>query len=414
VEAALVAELVPAGRDKVVAVVAAVVAPAPPSSRNQTGIRRSGLMRPLKLVLLTFAVSTALLTAQGRKTLDIYSIDVEGGGATLFVPPSGQSLLVDSGNPSNGRDADRIVAAAKDAGLTQIDYLVTTHFHGDHMGGLSELAPRFPIRHYIDHGDNIQPDGSGAKFFAGYLELAGKAQRTSVKVGDKVPIAGLDWLIVASNAQLLQKPLPGAGQPNPACATFPRQVETNFEDSHSVGSLVSFGKFRLVHMGDLTVNFEYELMCPNNRIGTVDAWIVSNHGQVRSGSAVLAHALQPRVAIMNNGVRKGGVPDTMKIIYTIPGLEDLWQAHFSLLGGQEYAAPGAFISNTLDEQPAAVEIAPMPPAAPGTTLPPAPTHSGPAYWIKLSAQQDGSFTVTNSRNGFTKMYRPRTTVQGTR
>jgi competence protein ComEC len=373
------------------------------------------LMRTLTLGLLACAVPAALLMAQGRATLDIYSIDVEGGGATLFVSPSGQSVLVDSGNPSNGRDADRIVAAAKDAGLTQIDYLVTTHFHGDHMGGVSELAPRFPIRNYVDHGENVQPvDGSGAKFYPGYLELASKARRTSVKVGDKVPIAGLDWLIVASDAKLLDKPLPGAGQPNPACATFPRQVETNFEDSHSVGSLVSFGKFRLAHMGDLTVNFEYELMCPNNRIGTVDAWIVSNHGQVRSGSAVLAHALQPRVAIMNNGARKGGVPDTMKIIYTIPGLEDLWQQHFSLLGGQEWAAPGAFIANTVDEHPSTVEIAPMPPAQPGTTLPPAPTHSGPAYWIKLSAQQDGSFTVTNSRNGFSKTYRPRTAVQGTR
>mgnify|MGYP003694403557 CR=1 FL=1 len=218
-----------------------------------------------------------------------------------------------------------------------------------------------------------------------------------------MPIAGLDWLIVASDAQLLQKPLPGAGQPNPACATFPRQVETNFEDSHSVGSLVSFGKFRLAHMGDLTVNFEYELMCPNNRIGTVDAWIVSNHGQVRSGSAVLAHALQPRVAIMNNGARKGGVPDTMKIIYTIPGLEDLWQQHFSLLGGQEYAAPGAFIANTLDEQPATVEIAPMPPArARRRRFRRRRRTAGRACWIKLSAQQDGSFTVTNSRNGFTE------------
>ena len=369
-------------------------------------------MRPRYFVSLMFALSAVLLTAQQRTTLDIYSIDVEGGGATLFVSPSGQSLLVDSGNPSNGRDADRIVAAAKNAGLTQIDHLVTTHFHGDHMGGLSELAERFPIRHYVDHGDNIQPDGSGARFFAGYLDLAAKARRTSVKVGDKVPFTGVDWLIIASDAQVLQRNLPGAGQANSECATFPRQEETNFEDSHSVGSLVSFGKFRLAIMGDLTVNFEYQLMCPNNRVGTVDAWIVSNHGQVRSGSAVLAHALQPRVAIMNNGARKGGVPETMKIIYTIPGLEDLWQQHFSLLGGQEYAAPGAFIANTVDDRPAAVDIAPLPPAQPGTTLPPAPTHSGPANWIKLSAQQDGSFTVTNSRNGFTKTYRPRaTTVQ---
>lgn len=366
-------------------------------------------MRRFIVILLTLVVSAVFLAAQGRKTLDIYSIDVEGGGATLFVSPSGESLLVDSGNPSNGRDAERIIAAAKDAGLTQIDYLITTHYHGDHMGGLPELAERFPVRHYIDHGENVQPEGSGGKFFARYLELAAKAKRTSVKVGDKVPIAGLDWTIVTSHAQVLPKPFAGAGQPNPACATFQKQVETNFEDSHAVGSHIRFGNFRVVHMGDLTVNFEYQLMCPNNRLGTVDLWIVSNHGQVRSGSAVLAHAIQPRVAIMNNGVRKGGVPDTMRIIYTIPGLEDLWQAHFSLLGGQEYAVPGLFISNTIDAAPAAVDVAPMPPAQPGTTLPPAPTHSGPAYWIKVSAEQDGTFTVTNSRNGFSKIYRSRRT-----
>jgi competence protein ComEC len=137
----------------------------------------------------------------------------------------------------------------------------------------------------------------------------------------------------------------------------------------------------------------------------VDVWIVSNHGQPRSGSAVLAHALQPRVAIMNNAARKGGVPEVMKIVYTIPGLEDLWQLHFSLLGGQEYAVPGMFIANTIDERPETVAIAPMAPQPPGGAAPPPPPHNGPAYWIKVSAQQDGTFTVTNSRNSFTKTYR---------
>jgi competence protein ComEC len=362
-------------------------------------------MRPFLAVLIVIALCGALPGAQARKTFDIYSVDVEGGGATLFVSPSGQSLLIDTGYQSNGRDADRIVAAAKDAGLTQIDHLITSHYHGDHMGGLAELAARFPIKHLIDHGENSTPQSSGTNFIQGYMELAGKVPRTSVKPGDKVPMAGLDWLIVASDGKLLSKPLPGAGQPNPACASFQKQEETNFEDFHAVGSVVSFGKFRIAHLADLTVNYEFQLMCPNNPIGTVDVWVVSNHGQPRSGSAVLAHGLQPRVAIMNNGPRKGGVPDVMKIVYTIPRLEDLWQQHFSFLGGQEYAVPGMFIANGIDDQPDSVPISPMAPAAPGTTAPAPPPHNGPANWIKVSAQQDGTFTVTNSRNGFMKTYR---------
>jgi len=357
--------------------------------------------------LAAVAVAAMPLAAQNRKTFDIYSIDVEGGGATLFVSPTKESVLIDSGYQSNGRDALRIIAAAKDAGLSQIDHLITSHYHGDHMGGLAELVARFPVKHFIDHGANSTPESSGTPFMQGYVDYTSKSPHTAAVAGQTLPIAGLNWLIVASDGKLLSKPLPGAGRPNPACATFQKQEETNFEDFHSVGSVVTFGKFRIAHLADLTVNYEFQLMCPDNRLGTVDAWIVSNHGQVRSGSAVLAHALRPRVAIMNNAARKGGVPDTMRIIYTIPGLEDLWQAHFSQLGGQEYAVPGVFIANGLDDQPAAVDVAPAAPVQRGAPPIPAPAHNGPAYWIKVSAQQDGTFTVTNARNGFTKTYQAR-------
>jgi hypothetical protein len=174
-----------------------------------------------------------------------------------------------------------------------------------------------------------------------------------------------------------------------------------------VGSVVTFGKFRVAHLGDLTWNKEFDLMCPANRIGTVDTWIVSHHGQSSSNAEVLAHALRSRVAIINNGTRKGGQPEAMRILYSAPGLEDLWQIHFSLLSGQEYTPPGMFIANTVDDQPAALPVAPTPAPPPGPGAPPPPAHNGPAYWIKVSAQTDGTFTVTNTRNSFSKTYRAR-------
>jgi hypothetical protein len=173
----------------------------------------------------------------------------------------------------------------------------------------------------------------------------------------------------------------------------------------SVGTYVTFGKFRTIHMGDLTKNKEFELMCPTNRIGTVDVLLGLHHGVESSNDAVLVHALRPRVAVMNNGTRKGGQPAVMKTLYSSPGLEDVWQMHFSQLSGQEYTAPGLFIANLFDEPLTAMPIAPITAPPPGPDAPPAPAHNGAAFWIKVSAREDGSFTVTNSRNGFSKTYR---------
>jgi hypothetical protein len=158
-------------------------------------------------------------------------------------------------------------------------------------------------------------------------------------------------------------------------------------------------------LGDLTKNKEFELMCPTNRLGTVDVLLGLHHGQASSNSEVMVHALHPRVAIMNDGTRKGGEPDVMKTVHSSPGLEDLWQLHFSTLSGQEYTVPGMFIANTIDDQQPTIPIAPTPAPQPGPGATPAPVHNGTAYWIKLSAQVDGSFTVTNARNGFSKTYK---------
>ena len=320
-------------------------------------------------------------------------IDVEGGNAQLYRLPGGQSVLIDSGNGGTAaaRDADRIMAAVKDAGLTQIDHLITTHFHGDHVGGLPELATRVPIREFIDHGPNVQPGAQIDPVLARYAQLHSSAGHRVVKPDDTLAVRDVDWRFVSAGGRLITRSLPGGGQSNPYCRTFTKhQVNPvsgapvgNTEDEQSVGSHVTFGKFRLLYLGDFTWNQEFDLVCPSNRIGAVDLLVASRHGQPSSNSAALVHAVRPRAILMNNGPRKGGQAEAMKIFFTSPRLENLWAIHFSELGGHEYMVPGLFIANVSD----------------------AP-HDGMAYWIKVSAAPDGSFTIANGRNGFSKTYSP--------
>ncbi len=366
-------------------------------------------MRAAILAVMIVASVPVLSVAQtpAPKTLDIYVVDVEGGNATLFVSPAGESLLIDTGNAgamAAARDAGRIVAAAKAAGLEKIDHVVTTHWHGDHFGGLAELASRITIGEYIDHGPNVQPGELPDAFLKNtYPQLYAKAKHTVVKPGDRISLAGAEVRVVTSAGEIVKAPLPGAGKPNPACASF-KTSDTNLEDPMSVSVYVSYGKFRTYHSGDLPKGKEFELMCPNTKIGAVDVLLGLHHGVATSNSPVLVHALRPRVAIMNNGTRKGGDPDVMKVVHSSPGLEDLWQIHFSTLSGQEYTVPGMFIANGVDDQPASMPIAAVPAPPPGPNAPPPPPHNGKADWIKVSAQTNGSFTVTNTRNGFSKTY----------
>ena len=421
----------------------------------------------MKRLAITAAVILALTSApmaqRGTtpKPLDIYVVDTEGGKAALWVAPSGQSLLIDSGNPGN-RDLDRIMAAVNDAGLKQIDFLISTHYHVDHIGGLQELAKRIPIGHFIDHGPSVEEREQVQGFQAAYAELYGKAKHTVVKPGDKIPIAGLDWRIVTSAGQVLKTPLPGAGKPNPACAGIaPKDMSPTDDNGQSVGSVITYGQFRAIDLGDLLWNKENELMCPNNPVGTVDAFFVTHHGLDQSNSPALVHALQPRVAVMQNGTRKGAGTDTMKTMWSSPGLEDIWELHWSYNAGIDLNSAGVFIANIDDpatiagvltapprgggpggagrggpggaapaggppaaagQPPAGAPAASAPPAnasqapasgAPGSAGAPGGGRGGggtaaaahtPAYWIKMSVQPDGSFTVTNSRNGFTKSY----------
>src|SRR5438477_9076723 len=357
-------------------------------------------MRKTVLLSVLLSLCATMAVAQTRKTLDIYVVDVEGGNAVLFVTPSGESMLVDSGNGGAAavRDAERIASAAKDAGVTAIDHLITTHYHGDHIGGLAELATRIPIKEFIDHGPNTQPNAATDAFLqGGYRDLYTKAKHTVAKPGDKIPIAGVDWRIVASATEVIKTPLQGKATPNPYCAKFTAQTGVNLtEDDQSVGSFITFGKFRTIHLGDLTLNRQFELMCPMNRLGTVDLLIAARHGNVNA--EILAHALRPRAIVTNNGTRKGAQPDAMKIFFSSPGVQDVWQLHFSQLGGQEYTVPGMFIANPTDQQLTSMPVAPFTPPPQGQQAPPAPASDGTAYYIKISAQLDGRFTATNSRN----------------
>ena len=340
-------------------------------------------------------------------SLDIYVIDVEGGEATLFVAPSGESMLVDTGWPGfDGRDADRIASVAMQAGVSQIDYLIVTHFHADHMGGTMQLMERLPIRHFVDRGSINRPAGRDQYLsltaFESYADVRSNGVHLAVRPGDTIPIDGLQVNIIAAGGSVLRTPLSGAGAPNPLCESFEFHGEeitsraADAEDNRSLSAFINYGQFSTVIMGDLNWNKEHELMCPNNQIGTVDAYLVSHHGSETSGSEALGHTLQPRVAIMNNGPRKGGAVQTFQILQAASSLEHLWQNHYSVAGGDEYNMPESFIAN-LDDGSSTE------PTTPGTL----PVHMGLAHWIKLSAQSDGSFAVTNSRNGYRRDYPPR-------
>ncbi|MXY25288.1 MAG: MBL fold metallo-hydrolase [Acidobacteria bacterium] len=360
-------------------------------------------MRTIRMLVVGLPLAlaaTALALGQGPAdgTLDIYVIDVEGGEATLFVGPSGDSLLVDTGWPGfDGRDADRIAAAARDAGVTELDYVIVTHFHTDHMGGSVQLAERIPVRTWLDHGTTVDEGERRLAAFGIYTDLRSTGEHRVVAPGDTVEMEGLEVTIIASHGEVLADPLPGAGGPNPRCGDFVFHGEDitsrygDAEDARSISAFIRFGEFRTVIMGDLTWNKEHPLVCPDNKLGTVDLYLVSHHGSDTSGAPAFVHALAPRVGVMNNGPRKGGAVLTFQILEESATLEDLWQNHYSLPGGDRYNAPGQYIANVTE----------------GTALPDGRTvHMGAAHWIHVSASSDGSFEVTNSRNGFSRRYEP--------
>src|SRR5277367_281661 len=320
------------------------------------------------------------------KPLQIYFIDVEGGQSTLIVDPQGESLLIDTGwNDFNGRDADRIMIAAKSAGIDHIDDVIITHYHTDHAGGVPQLASRIKIGTFFDHGPNTETSAATIASYEGYEKVASETKRVTVKPGDELPLKGMRVQVLSAAGEVITAPLPAAGQLNPQCASEPVLGPDPSENSRSVGVLITFGKFRFIDLGDLTNRRELALACPNNLIGTVDLYLTTHHGTAHpgsgdgSGARAIVEMLHPRVAVMNNGAIKGGHPVAWQIVHDSPGLEDLWQLHLSFQGGKDHNVPEQFIANVGgDDQ---------------------------GNYIKVAAEPNATFTVLNSRNNFQKTYK---------
>jgi competence protein ComEC len=349
--------------------------------------------------VLALVCSTLAQTGGGR--LQISWIDVEGGASTLFVAPNGQSLLFDTGFPGNDdRDAKRIAAAAKAMRLTRIDHVVISHWHGDHVGGLPALAKLLPIGTFYDHGDGVET--SDRPLYEGYKALAG-THRHIVKPGETITLGDVRVRVLVAEGPVIADAVNG-GTTNPLCANAVRQEPAAPENIRMVGLAINYGPFKMATLGDADWSRELELACPVNKLGRINLYTMNRHGSLdNSGAPALLGAIQPQVIVVNNGPRKGlGQKVDVKYVTRqgetpapyelnsylrlakLPGIEGIWQGHRSLLDPDP-------AHNTAPDMIANLEEG----------------AADQGYTITAAVSADGTFTVTNSRNGFAKTYRAR-------
>jgi len=338
-------------------------------------------MKPIIIIFFVFVLAAA--TQAQSNNLKIYWIDTEGGAATLIVTPSGQSLLADSGNPGNeDRDAKRIFEAARDAGLKKIDFLLTTHYHGDHVGGAPALSKLIPIEKFLDHGDSIETaDPRGAQLWEAYKTVS-TGKRTVLKPGDKIPLRGVEITVMTSDGEAVAATK--SSGPNQWCKDALRKDPDKTENGRSLGFLLRFGKFTFLDLGDLTWDKEMLLACPMNRVGRVTLFQATHHGfsNDTSGAPALVWAIQPQIVVVNNGATKGLGANAYETISKIPGLEAVWQSHLSIRNDAAHNTSEAMIAN-LEET------------------------NCKGRWLEASISQDGKIVLKNSRNGFSKTYTAR-------
>ncbi len=335
------------------------------------------------LAIVLFAGFMANAVAKPPKTLEIYYVDVEGGAATLIVTPAGESILVDTGWPGfEGRDAKRIQAAMQHAGISQIDHLIITHYHTDHFGGVPELAKLVTIKNHYNHGELPAPPENAAqpKQYADY-QTAANNKTITVKPGDAIKLRTMRGTppvtlrFLAARGEALTGKTKAV---NPACANAQPQPADPSDNARSVAFKLSYGAFDFFDAGDLTWNIESKLVCPANVIGTVDLYQVTHHGMDSSNNPVLLKSVNPTVAIMNNGPRKGGSANTVKWLRELPSLQALYQVHRNIATSDEQNTAPEYIAN-LDDK------------------------SSEMIWVSVDAAKK-IFTVTNGRTKVSKSY----------
>jgi beta-lactamase superfamily II metal-dependent hydrolase len=324
-----------------------------------------------------------MLNAQAvRKTLDIFYVDVEGGAATLIVTPAGESILVDAGWPGQeGRDAKRIQAAMTQAGITQIDHLINTHYHIDHYGGIPELAKVVKIINFYDRGavESDSQDKPNEKLWSEY-QAATNGKSIAIKAGDVIKLKTVKGMLPLKLSCLASstKVAGVKSAANAACATAEMKPADTSDNARSVVLKLSYGAFDFFDAGDLTWNIESQLVCPANLIGNVDLYQVTHHGMDISNNPVLLKTISPTVAIMNNGPKKGGSANTVKWLRELPSLQALYQVHRNIATTDNDNTAPEFIAN--------IE----------------PTEEN-MIWVNVDAKKK-TFSVTNGRTKQSKNF----------